>query len=36
MRGLFNSVSDTLKVQQTLDCITADTNYFNIYLRIYV
>ena len=35
-RGLFNKVSDPLKVRHTLDCIAADTNYLNkIYLFVY-
>ena len=36
MCGLFNKVSDLLKVRHTLDCIAADTDFLNIYLHIYV
>ena len=36
MCGLFNKVSDPLKVRHTLDFIAADTDYLNIYLHIYV
>ena len=36
MCGLFNNVSNPLKVWHTIDCVAADTNYLNIYLHIYV
>ena len=34
LRGLFNKVSDLLKVWHTLDCIAADTNSLNIYSHL--
>ena len=36
MCSLFNKLPDPLKVQHKLDCINADTNYWNIYSHIYV
>ena len=36
MRGLFNKVSDPLKIRHTLDCTAGDINYLNIYLHIYI
>ena len=36
MRRLFNKVPDPLRLSQTLDCITANINYLNIYSHIYV
>ena len=35
MCGLFNKLSDPLKVWHTLDCIAAGTNCLNIYLHMY-
>ena len=36
MCGLFNEVSHTLTLSQTLDCIAADANCMNMYSHIYV
>ena len=33
MRGFFTKVWDPLKIGHTLDCITVDSNYLNIYSR---
>ena len=35
MRGLFNKVSDPLKIRHTLDCIAGDINYLNIFTYLY-
>ena len=36
MRGLFNKVSDPLKVRRTLYCVAANNNHLNTYSHIHV